>query len=70
MRFSRYYILTKYSQFFAIRCSLFKFVAFRTYLVTYKINSVYKISNGKGDLILIENKFKLSYHKLLQNAFK
>jgi len=31
---------------------------------------VEKITSERGELILIVNKFKFSYHKLLQNAFK
>lgn len=34
------------------------------------MNLVEKMTSEKGELILIVNKFKFSYHKLLQNAFK
>jgi len=34
------------------------------------MNLVEKMTSEKGKLILIVNKFKFSYHKLLQNAFK
>jgi len=34
------------------------------------MNLVEKMTSEKGELILTVNKFKFSYHKLLQNAFK